>query len=267
MKISVLIRNLNESAALQQTLAALQKQATGFEYEVLLVDNESDDDSVAVAEAMGCRVITLQRGAFTFGHALNYGIAHCKGEIIVILSAHILLLNEFFLQNIPAYFEQQKVAGLRFIQADVPAKLAQAVAGNPSVLTYDTAPGFAEDNWNNLLVNHCAAIRKAVWEQVRFDEQVFASEDKIWSLEVLKKGYSIIYNVPGFYVYSKPFSRDVKIKRAVIEEAAKELITGKASTFSSGAYGKKITSGIRRIISELRVHNSIANGLKKYRKK
>lgn len=267
MKISVLIRNLNESAALQQTLATIQKQVADFEYEVVVVDNESDDDSVAVAEAMGCTVVHLKRDAFTFGHALNYGIAHCKGEFILILSAHILLLNEFFIQNIPAYFEQQQVAGLRFIQADAPAKLAQSLAAGPSILTWHTGADFADANWKNLLVNHCAAIRKAVWEQVNFDEQAFASEDKIWSLEVLKKGYSLMYRVPGFYVYSKPFSREVKIKRAVIEEVAKELITGKPSAFSSGAHRKIITSGIRHILNELQIHNSITNGLKKHRNK
>ena len=87
-------------------------------------------------------------------------------------------------------------------------------------LLYKTDPGFIKDNWKHFLVNHCAAVKKLVWERVKFNEQIFASEDKVWSLETLKEGYNLLYNVPCYYLYTKPFSRDAKIKRAVIEQAA-----------------------------------------------
>ena len=101
MYLSILIRNLNESKNLQRTLTALEKQVTDFEYEIVVLDNESDDDSKLVAERKGCTVYTLKRDAFTYGGSLNFGISKCSGDIILILSAHVILLNEYFLKNIP----------------------------------------------------------------------------------------------------------------------------------------------------------------------
>src|SRR6478735_3193891 len=131
MRLSVLIRNLNEAKQLEQTLLSLKKQRTDFEYEVVVIDNESDDNSFEIAKQMECKVFTLRRAAFTFGHALNYGIEKCKGEIILILSAHVILLNEFFLQNIPQYFNDLKVAGLRFVHAVSPEQVVVCIQDGP----------------------------------------------------------------------------------------------------------------------------------------
>ena len=56
MQLSILIRNLNEAKQLEQTLLALKRQQANFEYEILVIDNESDDNSVEIAERMGCMV-------------------------------------------------------------------------------------------------------------------------------------------------------------------------------------------------------------------
>ncbi|MFZ1799697.1 MAG: hypothetical protein WAU24_07515, partial [Chitinophagaceae bacterium] len=105
--------------------------------------------------------------------------------------------------------------------------------------------------------------------EIPFDETIFASEDKTWSLAVLKKGYSILYNVPGFYVYTKPFSRDSKLKRAILEEAAKEKITGRPSPFRHGSiFSKALWAGhYRRFVTELKMNKAISAGIKKMKNK
>jgi rhamnosyltransferase len=271
MYLSILIRNLNESKNLQQTLLALQKQVTDFEYEIIVVDNESDDDSAEVATKIGCKVFTLKRNAFTFGHALNYGISKCGGEIILILSSHLILLNEYFLNNIPGYFKDQKVAALRFVHAVSPENVVESFKNGPIQLNYENNATFADENWKNFIVNHCAALRRSCWQEVPFEEGNFASEDKIWSLAVMKKGYIILYNVPGFYVYTKPFSRTTKINRQIIEEAAKEMITGKTAPLLSVPYAvsllKKIALGFRQISIDVKIHSRVYKGLKAFKQK
>lgn len=271
MKLSVLIRNLNEVSTLKQTLCALKKQQTSFEYEVVMIDNESDDNSVEVAAQMGCKIFTLKRNEFTFGKALNFGIEKCKGEFILILSAHVVLLNEFFLENIPKYFSNHKVAGLRFVQGISGEETVNSLQNGVQELYYSASLNFLNDNWKNFIVNHCSAIKRTCWNEVSFNEQTFASEDKIWSLEILKKGYSILYNVPGFYLYIKPFNMAAKNKREVIEIAAKELITGKPQPFFAGSYIQariqKIIAGFKRFISELKNHKRVYKGVQEYKRK
>ncbi len=72
MQLSILIRNLNEAKSLEQTLLAIKKQQTNFEYEIVVIDNESDDNSVSIALQMGCKVFTLKRNEFTFGRNNSY---------------------------------------------------------------------------------------------------------------------------------------------------------------------------------------------------
>src|SRR5262249_50657276 len=138
-------------------------------------------------------------------------------------------------------------------------------------LVYIDKPGFASDNWKKLIVNHCAGIRRSIWETQPFDKKVFASEDKIWSLAILKKGYTVLYNVPCFYVYTKPFDPATKIKRTIIEEAAKEMITGKNGTDNKGSNSlfvfKNITSALRRIFSDLKMQKEIYKGVQEFKTK
>lgn len=271
MQLSILIRNLNEASSLEQTLLAIKKQQTTFGCEIVLIDNESEDNSTDIATRMGCKVFTLKRGEFTFGRSLNYGISKCSGEIILILSSHLILLNEFFLNNIPQYFSNKNVGALRFVHAVSPELVVESLQNGPKELKYENSAAFTTSNWQNLIVNHCAAIRKSCWEELPFNEEMFASEDKIWSLDVLKKGYSILYNVPGFYVYTKPFDITKKINREVIERAAKEMITGEKDPLFTAPYFisfvKKIQSSFKRMSHDLKIHAKVYKGVKAYKKK
>src|SRR5690242_5605848 len=143
MQLSILIRNLNEANSLKQTLCALKRQQADFEYETVIIDNESTDDSISIAEQMGATVFTLRRNEFTFGHALNYGIEKCKGEIILILSAHVLLVNEFFLTKIPHYFTNPEVAALRFVHAISTEQVADSLQNGFKKLVYSADENFA----------------------------------------------------------------------------------------------------------------------------
>ena len=270
MLLSILIRNLNESENLQRTLTALEKQVADFEYEVLVLDNESDDDSKELAEKKGCKVFTLKRDVFTYGHALNYGISKCSGEIILVLSSHVILLNEYFLKNIPEYFEKENVAALRFVQASSPFDAADSIQNGPRQLTHSSSKDFGWSNWDNFMVNHCAALRRSCWQLQPFDENIFSSEDKLWSLEILKKGFTILYNVPCFYVYYKPFSREHKIYKQIIDVAAKEMITGQSARLFQGPY---LVAFYKFVIGELKhlrihtgIHHKVFNGLKQIKK-
>ncbi len=270
MLLSVLIRNLNEEKNLQQTLLALQKQQTNFEYEIVVIDNESDDNSVQIAERMNCKVFPLERSKFTFGHAMNYGISKCSGEFILTLSSHVILLNEFFLEKIPAYFKDASVAAIRFVLATLPAQVAESIQHGAKRLEFNADAGFAANNWTNFIVNHCSAIRRSCWEIQKFNEQIFSSEDKLWSLDILKKNYSLLYNVPCFYVYSKEVIRENKINKQVIDIAAKEIITDQKDRFFSASLSafhfKNILLRLQQMRVQLVIRQQVYKRLKNYKK-
>ncbi|MBC7722195.1 MAG: glycosyltransferase family 2 protein [Pedobacter sp.] len=226
MVLSILIRNLNEATALETCLKALALQQVNSEYEVVVVDNESNDNSVAIATQYGCKVVTMPRQKFSYGGAINFGINHCKAPLILILSAHVFLLNDNFLQQIPTHFTNEKVVGLRFINSLNADAVTGAFNKPQQTITWQTEQGNVAAIWQKTTVNHCAAIRKNTWQQYPYNEVIISGEDKLWAYEVLKSGYAITVNIPLFYTYHKPMSRAQLIQKRAQEEVALILVTG-----------------------------------------
>lgn len=96
MKLSIVSPMYNESGGiaaflheLRQVLDSLTSEGGPFEYEVILVDDGSTDDSIAIANSMNwlhCRVLALSRNC---GHqiALEAGISVARGQWVVTMDA------------------------------------------------------------------------------------------------------------------------------------------------------------------------------------
>lgn len=114
MDVTILMPCYNEAEALPSVVAEIRvaMKDAGFSYEILVVDDQSSDNSVAVAEGLGCRVIRrkLRRGA---GAARKTGILAAAGKVIVMLDAD----GTYVAGDIPkmlAYFpEYDQVNGAR----------------------------------------------------------------------------------------------------------------------------------------------------------
>src|SRR5260370_27002926 len=86
---SVIIPNYNYARVLRQCLRAVQAQ-TYQPIEIVLVDDCSTDDSVAVAESLGVRVISPPSNGGV-GPARNLGVAHARRENLFFLGSHLPL--------------------------------------------------------------------------------------------------------------------------------------------------------------------------------
>lgn len=78
--VSAVLIVKNEAAVLDRCLASL-----GFADEIVVVDDESTDDTVAIAEARGARV--FRRRLDRFDTQRNYGIAQATGDWIFSIDA------------------------------------------------------------------------------------------------------------------------------------------------------------------------------------
>jgi GT2 family glycosyltransferase len=87
-KVAVVIPNWNGSVRLAKLLAALELQSHPIE-RVIVVDNGSSDDSVAIARRAGCTVIELEKNT-GFSPAVNCGIRSADAEWIGILNNDVL---------------------------------------------------------------------------------------------------------------------------------------------------------------------------------
>jgi len=87
-KISIIIRTKNEEDWISHCLEMIFKQDVQ-DFEVILVDNNSSDNTVQIAQRYPlAKIINIKN--FLPGLALNMGIRESKGEYIVCLSAHCI---------------------------------------------------------------------------------------------------------------------------------------------------------------------------------
>src|SRR5437660_2198571 len=108
--VSVLIRVRNEEHALRRLLECLRLQKLDRAFEVVVIDNESDDGSAAVARTMGTRVYTFPRSLFGYGRAINVGVKLCRGDLIILLSAHAWPQGDDWLSRMVNGIEDSGVA-------------------------------------------------------------------------------------------------------------------------------------------------------------
>ena len=96
MTVSVVIPHWNRAELLDRALLSVAAQClpSDFDVEVVVVDNGSEDDSVAVSRAHGARAIELgsNRGVSA---ALNRGIEQARGEWIVLLNNDVDLAPDW----------------------------------------------------------------------------------------------------------------------------------------------------------------------------
>lgn len=211
--ISVVIRNKNESDALGKMLPMLFHYYKDDIAEVIMVDNQSTDNSVAIAKQYGCKVITIDK--FTYGKALNLGIEHAIHNYVLLLSAHALPIGASFFKSAIAAFENDRhIAGVRFVNS---FPNYQDAYNSPDSINAPLEKG---------LMNACAMINKKVWKLYPFDEDLCASEDKHWSDLVFNQGYRI-KNVTETFFYFAKRDQIANISRLKNESIAEGIIINK----------------------------------------
>lgn len=188
--ISIVIRNKNEANALEKTLSILTKLYKDDFNEIILVDNESKDNSIKIGKKYNCKIVTISD--FTYGKALNKGIKAAKNRYILLLSSHAIPIGKsFFTTAIGEFINNDKLAGIRFINSF--GNYERALENNFYII----------DGLKYGLMNACAMIDREVWENHKFDENIVASEDKKWSQQVLDNGYLLKDCREGFYYFIK----------------------------------------------------------------
>ena len=194
-ELSVVIRTKNEEQWLDACLFAVSHQDVDVP-EIVLVDNDSTDGTVAIAKKYGCRILRIPDGEFNFSRALNTGIAATSSPFIAILSGHCVPVDEQWLSRLLMHFDNDEVAAVYGRQEPLP----------------DSSPLDKRDLWitfglerkvqrkDYFFHNANSMIRRATWEQTPFNENINGVEDQDWAKKVLRNGNCIVYE-PTARVY------------------------------------------------------------------
>jgi len=189
--ISIVIRTKNEERLIEKCLATVFGQ-NFKDFEVLIVDSGSSDRTLELAKQFPVKIVEYHpEGNFKPGKALNLGIQNSSGKYIVMLSAHCVPENEHWLEELLEEIKPEEVAGVYAKQkateeTDNIDKLDLLLFFGPERLVQKKGSFFYFHNANSM-------IKRAVWQEVPFDEELRHYEKIPWARKVINKGYTLIY--------------------------------------------------------------------------
>ncbi len=220
--ISIVIRSYNEADYITQALEAISQQIIpdGFKLEVVLIDSESSDQTVALSKSFETKIIKINKDDFTFGKALNEAIAQSSGDIIIAISAHCVPYSIDWLTELTtpiikegyhlSYGKQIQTHTSRYSEHRIfcehyPDKLDKPIKGP------------FDHNFNNAN----SAFTRDLWSEFKFCEKLTGLEDIHFALKVYQKyGYLPKYCPNGIVFHSHVESNKAVFNRFYREKLA-----------------------------------------------
>lgn len=223
MKASLIIRTKNEERWIASCLESVFNQNYD-DFEVILVDNMSEDGTVAKAQQFPVKLVTIER--YKPGESINVGIAASSGDVIVILSGHCVPTNNDWLKNLIAPLENKKIAGvygrqqpMSFTTDRDKRDLLTVFGLDPKIQKKDT-----------FFHNANSAILRSTLEKFPFDEETPHIEDRLWAHDVLAAGMEIYYEpAASVYHYHGIHQDDNPKRRRNVVQILEGLAEGKDS--------------------------------------
>jgi glycosyltransferase involved in cell wall biosynthesis len=188
VRCSIVIRAFNEEKHIGRLLAGIMEQSVR-DPEIILVDSGSTDATLAIASRYPVEIVHIQPEEFTFGRSLNRGIQSSSGEFVAIASAHVYPVYPDWLDQLLAPFEQPNVALVYGRQrGNHKTKFSE------HQLFSRMFPAESNPVQNHPFCNNAnAAIRRALWEEHPYDEELSGLEDIEWASCAISRGHLISY--------------------------------------------------------------------------
>lgn len=215
VKVSFIIRTLNEATHLGSLLKSIRSQEIeGLEFEIVLVDSGSTDDTLKIAALHDCHIIHISRDDFSFGRSLNMGCEAASGDILVITSGHCVPLEKNWLQCLcqpivdgDAEYTYGRQIGSSQSQFSECQIFSKYFPEEDNDLDYD----FFCNNANS-------AVIRSVWEEYQFDEQITGLEDMELAKRLVSNQGRVVY-VPRATVVHHHSETWAQVKRRFEREA------------------------------------------------
>jgi len=235
IKASVIIPTWNAGDIFKKVIKRLQEQKAPWEYEVLVVDSGSKDDTVEfIKNNPDINLHVIPNSEFQHGRTRNLAISLTKGEYVAVLTQDALPVDEYWLYNMVTALEHYPdaagVFGKHFAWPDADPYTKRDLVShfeNFENFPYCVSQSTDSTKWKNkdlgwrqflhFYSDNNSMMRKSVWETLPYPEVPFG-EDQAWAWEIIKAGYQKVYCKQGAVFHSHDFDEGNVEKRA-FEEA------------------------------------------------
>jgi rhamnosyltransferase len=191
MIASVLIKACDQMRYLSDTFPALSSQSV-HDFEILLLYSGRSSETPRLAEEYGARVLPIAPEDFSHPKSLNLGAREALGRYLVCLSADAVPAGQHWLEELLApLINCGTVAGSYGRHAL--RRGANAIDVLRIASRYRWAPACRVHGDGHAFSNANSAIRKELWQEHPFDDQLPGCEDYEWALWAQRREYAIAY--------------------------------------------------------------------------
>lgn len=251
LSIIVLVKNGGER--LELLMESLQNQSFNGSFEIIAIDSGSEDDSINILEKYNTKIFKIKPEEFHHSKTRNFGAQKSNGDVLVYLTQDALPIHNDLLEKLVKPLKDPKIAvsyGRQIANPDsndvntffyshfYPNErkvLRKELAKNPKKFYIDCI----------YVSDVCSAIKRDIWEQLKFTDDVPMSEDKDFALKVLNTGYEIVYEPEASVYHSHDYSLHSLFKRRFQDGSAFSNI---ALEGESGFFGR----GIKFVLGEIK---------------
>lgn len=194
---SVVIPAYNARETIRECLAALSRQTFGGKYEVIVVDDDSTDETGRIVREMGAKCFSIRRGGPA--KARNLGIEKARGEIVLFTDADCIPAGNW-IEKITEPLRDDAVAGVKGVYRTRQRELTARFAQYEYEEKYDRV---ARDTYIDFVDTYSAAYKRSVLvENGGFNTSfpIATGEDAELSFRLAEKGYKMVFQ-PEAIVY------------------------------------------------------------------
>jgi len=221
--VSIVIPTKDRVDLLKRCLKSLESKTSYRNYEIIIVDNNSTDEStLAYLESLPHRVLKFEE-PFNFSRINNFGAKYAKGEHVLFLNNDTEVADEHWLDSMLEHSQRPEVGmvgALLLYPSGIASHAPGTIQHGGVILGVGGVAGHAfkylpadrhyyfDLHWTirncSAVTGACAMIRREVLDEVGgFDENLkVAFGDIDLCLRVREKGYRVVYT-PYAMLYHK----------------------------------------------------------------
>ena len=208
--VSIIMRSYNEAWALKDTLPALRAQDY-TNWELIVIDSGSTDGSQELIRAANpAHFIQITPQEYNPSRVMNHGMRLARAEICIFLNADATPQGTNWLRPMVEALMDTRVAAC--FGRQVPRPDCEAVFA----CDYDRCFGDQRESatWDHFFSMVSSGLRKDVWHQRGFREDLQYAEDDEYTRWCKSQGYDVAYVSQSVAMHSHNYTTQQSYKRA-----------------------------------------------------
>ena len=219
MDASVIILTKNAGEGFATLLQRLFSQKFDGDYEIIVIDSGSTDGTPEIAQSFPVKFVRIKPEEFHHGRTRNLGAEQATGKALVYITQDALPLHDNWLHRLTDDLENPQVAMVVGRQIPWPTtKLPEKFFYSYYFPEHriEVVRGASDYYRDNMFISNVnSAIKRDVWQQFRFSEDVVLAEDKEIAKRILLAGWKIVYQADAIVYHAHDFSLWAIFQRSV----------------------------------------------------